>query len=298
MDIAITGANGLIGSALGDSLRADGHRVVPISRSGGADVVRWDPMAGRIDATALEGLDGVVNLAGEPIAAGPWTAKQRAKIHDSRQAGTRLIASTLASLDRPPPVLLSGSAIGAYGDRGAEVLTEDAPRGHDFLGDVCADWEAATAPAEQAGIRVAHLRTGIVLARDGGALAKQVTIFKLGLGGKAGSGSQWMPWIAIDDEVAAIRFLLEHDLAGPINLVSPNPATNADFTKALGRALHRPTIIPVPRLVRHLPVGVGDLLHSLLFSSARVVPARLEAAGFRFTHTDLDEALTSVLSRG
>jgi uncharacterized protein (TIGR01777 family) len=298
VEIAITGASGLIGTALTSSLEADGHRVVPISRSAGPGAIRWDPMAGRIDASALDGLDAVVNLAGEPIAAGPWTAKQRAKIHDSRQSGTRLIATTLASLDRPPTVLLSGSAIGAYGDRGDEVLTEASARGHDFLGDLCADWEAATAPAEAAGIRVAHLRTGIVLARGGGALAPQVKIFKLGLGGKAGKGNQWIPWIAIDDHVAAVRFLLDHDLSGPVNLTSPSPATNAAFTKALGRALHRPTVVPVPGLVRHLPLGVGDLLHSLLFSSARVVPERLEAAGFTFAHTDLDEALRSVLSGG
>ena len=299
MQIAITGASGLIGRALGTTLREDGHGVRPVTRGGAGDgdAIGWDPVAGTIDAAALEGIDAVVHLAGEPIAAGPWTAKQRAKIGDSRSEGTTLLAHTLASLDRPPAVLLSGSAVGAYGNRGDEVLTEASALGTGFLPDVCRDWEAATATAAAAGIRVANLRTGIVLAGKGGALGAQLPIFKLGLGGKAGDGTQWMPWIALSDEVAAIRFLLESDVAGPVNLVSPQPVTNRDFTKALGRALHRPTVLTVPRLVRHLPIGIGDLLGSLLFDSLRVEPGVLTAAGFTPRHTDLDEALGSILGR-
>ena len=296
MDIAITGASGFIGQALSQSLHRSGHRIAAVSRRAGPDTITWDPAAGRIDAAGLEGLDAVVNLAGEPIASAPWTAKQRSRIRDSRQTGTRLLANTLASLQRPPAVLLSGSAIGAYGDRGDEILTEAASRGTDFLAEVCRGWEEATDPAERAGIRVAHLRTGVVLARHGGALAKQAAIFRLGLGGRAGDGRQWIPWITLADEVAAIEFLLGHEIAGPVNVVGPQPSTNAEFTRALGRALHRPTIVRVPGFVRHVPGGVGDLIHSLLFSSARVVPERLEAAGFSFGVRDLDVALAAVLA--
>lgn len=296
MDIALTGSTGLIGTALAASLRSRGHRVVPVTRSGSAgDAIGWDPAAGTIDAKALEGLDAVIHLAGEPIAARPWTDQQKRRIHDSRQDSTRLLASTLAGLERPPAVLLSGSAVGAYGDRGDEQLTESSTLGHDFLADVCRDWEAATAPAVGAGVRVAHLRSGIVLDAKGGALAKQVPLFKAGLGGRAGDGRQWLPWITLDDEVSAIGHLLVHDVAGPVNLVAPGVVTNAAFTKALGQALHRPTVVPVPRFVRHLPAGVGELLGSLLFTSARVVPEVLDGSGFTFAHPDLDEALASVL---
>ncbi|MCU1355044.1 MAG: hypothetical protein JWM89_462 [Acidimicrobiales bacterium] len=300
MDIAITGASGFIGNALQASLRADGHGVVAVSRSaGGGDTIRWDPATGTIDGAGLEGLDAVVHLAGEGIASGPWTAKQRRRIHDSRSQGTDLLAHTLAGLQRPPAVLLSGSAVGAYGDRGDEVLTETSARGDDFLATVCRDWEEAAAPAAAAGIRVANLRTGVVLARKGGAFGKQLPIFKLGLGGRAGDGTQWFPWIALEDDIAAIRFLLAAEISGPVNLVAPQSVTNAEFTKALGRVLHRPTVIPVPRLVRHLPLGIGDLLGSLLFTSQRVQPAALTAAGFTFARPDLDGALASIIgSRG
>ena len=297
MDIAITGASGLIGTTLTASLEADGHRVVPVRRgTPSSDAIGWDPAAGTIDAGGLAGLDAVVHLAGEPIASGPWTQAQRQRIHDSRQQGTRTLADALAGLDRPPAVLLSASAIGVYGDRGDEVLTEASAPGSDFLAHVCRDWEAATAPASAAGIRVAHLRTGIVLAAGGGALGKQLPLFKLGLGGKAGKGTQWMPWIALADEIGAIRFLLDAEVSGAVNLTAPNPVTNAEFTKALGRAVHRPTLLPVPRFVRHAPFGVGPLLGSLLFSSARVLPEALTLAGYAFAHPDLDDALAAVLA--
>lgn len=299
MDIAITGSTGLIGRALTTSLQADGHRVVPVVRSGAAaGAVRWDPTAGTIDAEGLEGLDGVVHLAGEGIASGRWTDAQRDRIKRSRQEGTTLLADTLARLDQPPAVLVSGSAIGYYGDRGDEVLTEGSGPGDDFLAGVCRAWEAATASAEAAGVRTVHIRTGIVLDADGGALAKQLLPFKLGLGAKAGSGRQWMSWISLHDEVRAIRFALEQSsMAGALNLTAPQPVTNAAFTDAVGDALHRPTFLTIPRFAAKAPLGIGGLVESLLFSSARVEPAALAAAGFAFDHPDLPTALQAVLGK-
>lgn len=297
MDIAITGASGLIGTALRASLLADGHRVIPVVRGTAGDgTIRWDPAAGTIDAAGLEGLDAVVHLAGEGIASGPWTTAQRRRIHDSRTQGTHLLATTLAGLDRPPSVLASGSAIGWYGDRGDEVLSEAAGPGTGFLTDVCLDWEAATAPAEAAGIRTVHLRTGIVMTRAGGFLAKQLPLFKLGLGGRAGSGTQWLSWITLDDEIAAIRHAIDTEsLRGPVNLTAPEAATNGEITAALGAALHRPTFLTVPRAVRHLPFGIGPLLDSLLFTSARVSPDALVRSGFAFAHPTLRDALAATL---
>lgn len=300
MDIAITGARGLIGTALSTSLEHDGHRVVRLVRSGatGPDAVAWDPAAGTIDASGLEGLDAVVHLAGEGIASRPWSDAQRRRILESRQAGTTLLAEALAGLERPPAVLLSGSAIGIYGDRGDEVLTEASAAGDDFLADVCLRWEGAAAAAEAAGIRTVHLRTGIVLDAGGGALGKQLPAFKMGLGAKAGRGTQWFSWISLDDEVAAIRHLLTADtVRGPVNLTAPAPVTNAEFTDALGEALHRPTFLTLPKALRHLPFGVGPLVESLLFTSARVLPRSLEASGFTFAHPELAGALPEVLAR-
>lgn len=299
MDIAVTGSNGLIGSALVASLRADGHRVVPVVRSGdGADAVRWDPTAGTIDRAGLEGLDAVVHLAGEGIASGPWTEAQRARIHDSRSVGTALLCEALAGLDRPPAVLVSGSAIGYYGDRGDEVLTESSSSGTDFLAEVCRDWEAPTEAAAGAGIRVATIRTGIVLSASGGALAKQLLVYRLGLGAKAGRGTQWMSWISLRDEVAAIRHAIDHDVvSGPVNLTAPAPVTNAEFTDAVGDALHRPTFLTIPRFARRAPFGIGPLVDSLLFVSQRVRPAVLEQTGFAFADPELGPALSTLLQR-
>jgi uncharacterized protein (TIGR01777 family) len=296
MRIAITGSHGLIGSALVESLENDGHEVVRVVRSGasGPGIARWDLDAGTIDAGALEGLDGVVHLAGEGIGEKRWTDEQKRKVLRSRTMGTALLASTLAGLQRRPPVLLSGSAIGYYGDRGDEVLVESSPPGDLFLSEVCTAWEAAAKPAGDAGIRVTYLRTGIVLAGEGGALAPLLRIFRLGLGGRLGSGRQWWSWITLRDEVAAIRFLLEHAVAGPVNLAAPNPVTNADFAAALGRALHRPAVLPVPSFGPGLLLG-RDLARELLFASQRVQPAALLSAGFRFTDDDLDAALAAVL---
>lgn len=293
MRVAVTGATGFIGTRLCAQLSATGHSVVPVSRRPGDSTVLWDPVAGTIDTAALDGVDAVVHLAGEGVGDGRWTAARKRRIHDSRTTGTELIARTVAGLDHPPSVLLSGSAIGYYGDTGDTAVSEGAPPGDDFLATVCLDWEAATAPAEEAGIRVAHLRTGIVLSPDGGALGRQLPFFRLGLGGRSGSGRQWQSWISLDDEVGAIAWLLEHDVSGPVNLTAPEPVTNAEFARTLGRTLHRPsTIIPMvgPRVL----MG-RELADSLLLTSQRVLPAVLEASGYPFRHRALDVALADLL---
>jgi uncharacterized protein (TIGR01777 family) len=299
MHVAITGSTGLIGSALRRSLVADGHRVTGITRRPQApDDIGWDPADGRLDPADLEGVDALVNLAGEGIAEHRWSVEQKRRILQSRARGTELVASTLASLastTQPPKVLVSGSAIGFYGDRGDEVLTETSAAGEGFLTEVCKAWEAATAPAAEAGIRVVHVRTGIVLTTGGGSLAKLLPLFRFGLGGRFGSGRQWWSWITLDDEVSAIRFLLDTPLTGPVNLTAPAPVTNAELTRALGRALRRPTLVPVPAFGPKLVLG-RQLADALLFSSARVVPAVLQDAGYRFAHPELDGALRSLLS--
>lgn len=295
MDVAITGSSGLIGSRLATSLAADGHVVRRVTRGApGPGRVTWSPEEGRLDTTGLAGVDAVVHLAGEGIAGRRWTDEQKARLRESRTRGTALLASVLATLEPRPRVLLSGSAMGYYGDRGDEVLTESAPPATGFLARLCVDWEAAAAPAAAAGIRVAHLRTSLVLDAHGGALAKMLPLFKLGLGGRLGSGRQWWSWVTLDDHVAATRFLLEHDVAGPVNLASPGAVTNADFARALGRAVHRPAVLPVPRFAPRLVLG-GELAEELLFTSARLRPAALEQAGFTFAHPGLDEALRHVL---
>jgi uncharacterized protein len=296
MHIAITGSTGLVGTALRRSLEADGHDVVPVVRGSDREGVRWDPQGGRIDASGLEGLDAVVHLAGEPIAARRWSEEQKRRIRDSRVEGTQLLAGTLAGLDRPPAVLVSGSAIGFYGERGDEVLHEASPKGDGFLADVVDDWEAAAAPADAAGIRVARIRTGIVLDREDGALAKMLPLFKLGAGGRFGSGRQWWSWISIDDQVRAIRFLVDHDVRGPVNLTAPAPVTNRQMTEALGRVLGRPTLLPVPSFGPKLLLG-KELAENLLYGSTRVEPRALERAGFSFSHPDIETALRAILGK-
>jgi uncharacterized protein len=295
--IAITGSSGLIGTALARSLQADGHEVVRVVRGETRPgEVRWDPAAGTVDAPGLEGLDGVVHLAGEPVAARRWTDEQKRKILESRTTGTSLLAATLAGLTSPPPVLVSASGMDYYGDRGDEILDEGASRGEGFLAEVVEAWEGATAPAGEAGIRVAHARTSIVLDASGGALGKMLPLFKAGVGGRMGSGRQWWSWIGIADEVGAIRFLLDHDVSGPVNLAAPAPVTNAAFTEVLGRVLGRPTVLPVPRFGPKLLLG-GELAENLLFTSKRLRPAKLEAAGYTFVHPDLETALRAALDR-
>jgi len=300
MDIAITGSTGLIGEALRAALLADGHRVVRVVRrsAGGPDEISWDPAAGRLDPGDLAGLDAVVHLAGEGIAEKRWTDAQKQRILTSRTEGTGLVARAMAEAGAEgPKVLLSGSAIGWYGDRGDEVLTEASAPGTGFLADVCRQWEAAADPARDAGVRVAHLRTGIVLDPDGGVLAKQLPLFRLGAGGRIGNGRQYMSWIAIEDEVGAIRHLLDHDVEGPVNLTAPAPVTNRAFTEALGTVLHRPTVVPVPGFGPKLIFG-GELVDELLLASQRVEPARLVEAGYTFAQPELGPALAALLSRG
>ncbi|MGH9212079.1 MAG: TIGR01777 family oxidoreductase [Acidimicrobiales bacterium] len=300
MQVAITGASGLIGTALSRSLRADGHQVRPLVRPGtgrsdDADAIRWDPQDGSIDAAALEGVDAVVHLAGAGIGEGRWTAKRKRLILESRTKGTGLIARTLAGLKRPPKVLLSASGVNAYGDGGDKVLTETSPPGEGFLAGVVAAWEQAAQPAVEAGIRTAFTRNGLVLSREGGGLKPLLRLFRLGLGGRLGSGRQWMSWISLADEVGALRFLIDHDdIAGPVNLAAPDPVTNRDFTRALGRALGRPRLLPIPRFGPRLVLG--EMADELLFCSLRVEPAVLEAAGYQFAHSELDGALAAVLA--
>lgn len=296
--IAITGATGLIGRALATSLSGDGHRVVRVVRdaavAGPEDVV-WDPEAGTIDAAGLEGLDAVVHLAGEPIGAARWTEDTRRRIHDSRARGTDLLARTLAGLDQRPSVLVSSSAVGIYGDRGDEELTEDASHGDDFLARVCIAWEEAADPARAAGIRVVHPRTGVVIAKDGPLIDKVELPFRLGVGGKVGSGRQYVPWISLDDEVAALRFLIDRPLVGPVNLVGPTPADNRELTRALGTVLRRPTIFPIPAPAIRLLYG--EMGVTLATVSQRVLPARLLAEGFTFRHATLLAALRAAFER-
>jgi hypothetical protein len=296
MDVAITGTSGLIGSALRTSLESDGHRVIALVRGAatGPDEVRWDPTGGDVDIAALKGVDAVVHLAGPGIGDKPWTAQRKRFLRDSRVDGTRTIAGAVAALD-PSPVLISASGMDYYGDPGDREVTEDSPSGEGFLAALCRDWEAATAPAEEAGARVAHMRTSVVLSADGGALPKITAPFRFGVGGRLGRGDQWFSWITLDDMVRAIRFLIDHEVRGPVNMCAPGPVTNAELTKAIGRALHRPTAIPVPGLLRKLPFGVGELLDNLLFTGAKLRPAKLEAAGFEFHTRDIDAALASVL---
>jgi uncharacterized protein (TIGR01777 family) len=297
MDVVVTGSSGLIGTALKGVLQKAGHRMVPMVRSqASGDAIRWDPDQGEIDAGGLEGVGAVVHLAGEGIGNKRWNEEQKAKIRESRVRGTSLLAETLAKLARPPKVLVSGSAVGFYGDRGDEVLTESSRPGGGFLAELCVAWEAAAAPAREAGIRVTHLRTGIVLSSRGGALPKMLTPFKVGVGGKLGSGKQWMSWISLDDEVGAIVHLLGDDApAGPVNLTAPNPVPNADFTKALGKALGRPTLLPAPKFGLKALLG-PEMAEELLLFSQRALPTRLLDSGYTFKHPDLADALRVALA--
>lgn len=297
MRVAITGSSGLIGTALSDALRAAGHEpIAVVRRSPAAGEIGWDPAAGTMNPADLSGVDAVVHLAGAGIGDHRWTDSYKREIRDSRVRSTNLLSETIAAATDGPKVLLSGSAIGFYGSRGDEVLDETSAAGTGFLAEVCIDWETSTAMAAAAGVRVALLRTGIVLSRDGGALKKQLPIFKLGLGGRFGSGAQWQSWISIDDEVAAIMFLLDHDIAGPVNLTAPAPVTNAEFTKTLAAVLRRPAILPIPSFGPKMLLG-SELATNLLFDGQRVVPKVLQDAGYRFQHPDLETALRALLNR-
>lgn len=299
MRILISGATGLVGRAASQALTDGGHTVVPLVRSGGAtppDAIPWDPAGGKLDGAALEGIDGVVHLAGESIAGGRWTPARKARIRDSRVAGTRLLSETLARLARRPAFFISASAIGFYGNRGDEELGEDAPSGTGFLAEVCREWEGATRPAADAGIRVVNLRIGMVLARDGGALDKMLPPFRLGLGGPLGDGAMWMSWIHLHDLVAAIRFCADTpELSGPVNALAPNPVRNRDFTRALGHALGRPALLPAPAFA--LRLALGEMADELLLASTRAVPTRLRNAGFSFAYPEVGPALDHLLKK-
>lgn len=295
MKILLTGASGLVGTALGAALESDGHIVLRATRGAAHDdsMVHWDPARGEFESAKLAGLEAAVNLAGENIAS-RWTQERKASIVRSRTLSTKLLAETLAALDPKPRVFLSASAIGFYGDRGTERLDEGSAMGEGFLSDTCRDWEAETRYAQRAGIRTAQLRFGVILSKRGGALQKMLLPFRLGLGGRVGSGKQYMSFVSLADVLAAIRFVLSReDLAGPINVVAPNPVDNAEFTRALGRVLKRPTIFPLPALaVRFLFGEMGD---RLMLAGQRVEPKRLTDAGFEFAHPTIDTALTSAL---
>lgn len=300
MRVAITGSTGLLGSRLVRDLRAAGHDVVrvvrPSSRADDGPVLHWDPEAGTIDAAALEGLDAVVHLAGENIGARRWDDEQKRRIRDSRVQSTAVLAEALAGLATKPAVLLSASGADYYGDTGDEVVTEDDPAGSGFMAEVSVAWEGAARPAVDAGIRTCFLRSGIVLDAAGGALPRMLLPFKLGLGGRIGDGRQWWPWISLEDWAGAARFLLDHDVRGPVNLVGPEPVRNREFTAALGAVLHRPTLLPTPRIVPRLLLG-DELARSLLYVSHRNLPAVLEAAGYDFRHPDVASAFRAALGR-
>lgn len=297
--IVVSGATGLIGGALVESLRARGHRVrrlLRTSREQAADDVVWDPSTGPVPPAAIADADAVVNLAGEPVAH-RWTSERKHAIRESRVRSTAMLAQAIASSARKPDVFVSGSAVGYYGDGGDALLDESSRAGTDFLARVCVDWEAAAAPATDAGVRVVLLRTGIVMSPHGGALAKLLPIFRLGGGGPLGSGRQWMSWIGLTDHVRAMEHaLFTESMRGPANLVAPNPVTNADFAATLGRVLARPALVPVPAFA--LELLYGEMARATLLAGQRVLPKALSAAAFEFSQPTLEGALRAELSSG
>jgi uncharacterized protein len=297
--VAVTGSSGLIGSALVRALRADGQEVVRLVRRAprAADEAEWDPSGREQERTAaaIEGCDAVVHLAGAGVGDRRWTAAYKREIRDSRVLGTAAVAAAIASLGAPPRAFLCGSAIGFYGDTGDRPVDEDAPAGTGFLAELCQEWEAAAGPAERVGVRTVFTRTGLVVARSGGAWGRLFPLFRAGLGGRLGNGRQYWSAIALDDHIAALRFLMaeECELSGPVNLTGPEPVTNREATKAMGRALHRPTLFPAPAPL--LRLVLGDFAEDVL-GSQRVLPSRLQTAGFTFAHPTIDDALHAALA--
>ena len=291
MTVLIAGASGLVGSALIPPLETDGAEVTRlVRRSAGAGEIEWHPNNDQIDATTLEGFDAVINLAGENIAGGRWTDELKRKIHDSRVNGTHLLSEAIARLKHPTKVFLCASATGIYGDRGDEILDEQSDSGGGFLAGVCREWEQATEPAVAAGVRTVNLRFGPILAREGGMLAKLLTPFKMGMGGKVGSGKQYISWVAIDDVVNTVKLALKDEsIRGPLNIVSPHPVTNEEFTKTLGHVLSRPTALAMPAFAVRL--AFGEMADEMLLTSQRVIPKKLNDVGYEFQQPELEGAL-------
>jgi uncharacterized protein len=297
MRILISGASGLVGAALTKAFRAEGSTVAHLVRPGGAardDAIRWDPATGSVDASAMEGADVVVNLNGASIAGGRWTQARKAILRSSRVDATRTLVDALVRLRQKPRVLVSASAVGYYGDRGDEILTESSGAGTGFLAEMARDWEAEAIRAESSGIRPVLVRFGVILSAKGGALPRMLTPFKLGVGGRLGSGKQWMPWIALEDATRAIRFVIANaDMSGPVNIVAPSPVENAAFTRTLAHALHRPAIFPAPAFALRLALGE---MADMLLASQRAHPEKLLAAGYAFRFDTLDTALKAILA--
>jgi uncharacterized protein (TIGR01777 family) len=296
MKILISGSHGLVGTALIKSLEPDGHEIYRLVRHypGSPNEIEWSPDRYSIALSLIEGFDAVVHLAGEPIAEGRWTDEKKKRIRESRVKGTKLLSDALANLTQPPKTLISASAVGYYGDRDDEVLTETSAPGNDFLSEVCVEWEQATSHATTMGIRVMNTRFGIILAKNGGALKKMLPPFRMGIGGRIGTGKQWMSWIALDDVVGALKFALtSQSLAGPVNFVTPNPVRNAEFTKTLGNVLSRPTIFPIPAF--GVRFAFGEMADTLLLSSQRVEPSKLQEDGYQFQYSQLAPALSHIL---
>jgi uncharacterized protein (TIGR01777 family) len=297
MNIVISGASGLIGTALVARLRSKGHTVTTlVRREARQGELSWDPARGVLDAAALEGTDAVIHLSGAGIGDKRWTPSYKREILESRTATTSLLARTISSLNHKPSVFLSGSAIGIYGPRNDEQLDESSSHGNGFLVDVCQQWEAAAKPAVDAGVRTVLLRTGIVLTPKGGALKKLLLAFRIGAGGRFGNGKQWQSWITLDDEIGAIEHLLTANVSGPVNLTAPSPVTNAEFTTVLAKVLRRPAILPIPSFGPKILLG-GELADALLFTGQRVMPKALLASGYEFAHPTLDIGLRALLNK-
>ena len=296
MRILISGSHGLVGTALIKALEADGHEISRLVRHApnSENEIEWSPDRYSIAISRIEGFDAVYHLAGESIASGRWNDERKRKIRESRTKGTKLLADALANLSAPPKTLISASAIGYYGDRGDELLTETSAPGKDFLADLCVEWEQATEHARAKGVRVVNTRFGIILDKEGGALAKMLTPFRMGIGGRIGDGKQWMSWIALDDVIGALQFALSNEtMNSAVNFVAPNPVRNAEFTKTLGKVISRPTLFPIPEFGVRL--AFGEMADALLLSSQRVEAKQLIAAGYQFRFSKLEEALRNIL---